>query len=54
MKENFDATQFITFDIFDHNEQIIKQIRENFENLGFEVLQDNDIREVKNSILKSI
>lgn len=52
MNENFDATQFITFDIFDYNEHIIKQIRENFENLGFEVLQGNDIRKVKKKYFK--
>lgn len=47
MKENFDATQFITFDISDDNGHIVKQVRERFESLGFEVLQDNDIRKVK-------
>lgn len=47
MKENFDATQFITLDVLDDNECIIKQIRERFESLGFEVLQEKDIRKVK-------
>lgn len=47
MKENFDATQFITFDISDKNEHLVEQVRKRFESLGFEVLQDNDIRKVK-------
>lgn len=47
MKENFDATQFITLDVLDDNECIIKQIRERFESLGLEVLQEKDIRKVK-------
>ena len=47
MKENFDATQFITFDVSGECEYIINQILERFHNLGFEVLLEKDIRNVK-------
>lgn len=47
MKENFDATQFITFDVMGGYEYIINQIWERFNNLGFEVLLEKDIRNVK-------
>ena len=47
MKENFDATQFITFDVSGECEYIINPILERFHNLGFEVLLEKDIRNVK-------
>lgn len=47
MKENFDDTQFITFDISGEAEEITNQIQKRFEDLGFEVLQEPSIRDVK-------
>lgn len=47
MKENFDASQFITFDLIDKSEEIIRQIHKRFSMLGFLVLQEDEIRNVK-------
>jgi len=47
VKENFDATQFITFDVLGARDDIINEINERFSNLGFEVLHEKDIRDVK-------
>ena len=47
MKENFDATQFITFDMLRKNDDILNEIQVRFSNLGFEVIQENDMRDIK-------
>lgn len=46
MKENFDCTQFITFDLEDINIDI-QQIITPFKDIGFEVILMNEIRDVK-------
>lgn len=47
MKENFDATQFITFDIKNNLEWIMEQIQNRFSNLGFHIINEKGIRRVK-------
>lgn len=52
MKENFDATQFISFDIHENSIQIINEIKMRFGTLGFEVLEEKSIRNVKKEYFK--
>lgn len=45
--ENFDCTQFITFDIHEKSNEIYDNISELFSNISFKILINEDIREIK-------
>jgi len=53
MKENFDATQFVTFDIGGNLVEIMDEIKRKFERLGFEVLDKMSMRKVKKEYFES-
>lgn len=52
MIENFDATQFISFDINGKPGKIIEEIKQRFNILGFDVIEEKEIREVKKNYFK--
>ena len=52
MREDFDDTQFITFDILNFSFDIINEIRERFSHMGFRVLNGDEIRKVKKEYFK--
>ncbi len=45
--ENFDCTQFITFDIHEKSNEIYDEISDIFSSIGFEILIAEDIRQIK-------
>lgn len=52
MGENFDCTQFITFDCTLVEKEVIKKLLF-YENIGFEVILEKDIRNIKKEYFKN-
>lgn len=52
VRENFDTSLFITFDIIQDNSTIVQKIIELFTNKGFKVYVEEEIRQVKKDYLK--
>lgn len=52
MRENFDTSLFITFDIIQDNSTIVQKIIELFTNKGFKVYVEEEIRQVKKDYFK--
>ena len=52
VRENFDTSLFITFDIIQDNSTIVQKIIELFTNKGFKVYVEEEIRQVKKDYFK--
>lgn len=52
MGENFDCTQFLTFDSILAENEVIKKLL-SFENIGFKVILEKDIRNIKKEYFKN-
>ncbi|MHC1748027.1 MAG: hypothetical protein AB9856_06500 [Cellulosilyticaceae bacterium] len=52
MGENFDCTQFLTFDSILAENEVIKKLL-SYENIGFKVIVEKDIRNIKKGYFKN-
>lgn len=52
MGENFDCTQFLTFDSILAENEVIKKLL-SYENIGFKVIVEKDIRNIKKEYFKN-
>ncbi|MBK1812651.1 hypothetical protein JHL18_18690 [Clostridium sp. YIM B02505] len=52
MGENFDCTQFLTFDSILAENEVIKKLL-SYENIGFKVILEKDIRNIKKEYFKN-
>lgn len=52
MLENFDDTQFLTFNLSKKDEGILNEIKDKFGSMGFEILMGEAIRDIKKEYFK--